>query len=296
MTQTKLSTWLQGARLRTLPLAIAPIAAGTGAVSTEAEISWLLVTLASAVALLLQIGVNFANDYSDGIRGTDDNRVGPIRLTGSGSATPSAVKNVAFIAFALAAVAGLAIVVLTGQLWLLAIGALAILAAWFYTGGKSPYGYAGLGEVAVFIFFGLVATVGTSYIQTLTIQPLAVILGAAVGSYASAVLMVNNIRDIDTDRASSKRTLALRLGKRYSRVAFLIMVWAPMSLILLLVNLWPATFLGWATLFLVIPITVIVATAKKPQEYNLVLKLTSFAGLSFGLLVAVGLAVVNFSL
>jgi 1,4-dihydroxy-2-naphthoate octaprenyltransferase len=296
MTQTTLATWMQGARLRTLPLALAPIAAGTGVVATEADINWLLVALATTVALLLQIGVNFANDYSDGIRGTDDNRVGPLRLTASGSATPAAVKTAAFVAFGLAALAGLAIVVLTGQWWLLAIGAAAILAAWFYTGGKSPYGYAGLGELAVFIFFGLVATVGTSFIQTLTIQPLALILGAAVGSYASAVLMVNNIRDIDTDRDSAKRTLAVMLGKRYSRVVFLIMVWAPMSLILFLVNLWPATFVGWATLLLVIPITVIVATAKKPAEFNLVLRLTSFAGLSFGLLMGLGLAVVSFAL
>jgi 1,4-dihydroxy-2-naphthoate octaprenyltransferase len=296
MTQTTLATWMQGARLRTLPLALAPIAAGTGVVATEADINWLLVALATTVALLLQIGVNFANDYSDGIRGTDDNRVGPLRLTASGSATPAAVKIAAFVAFGLAALAGLAIVVLTEQWWLLAIGAAAILAAWFYTGGKSPYGYAGLGELAVFIFFGLVATVGTSFIQTLTIQPLAVILGAAVGSYASAVLMVNNIRDIDTDRDSAKRTLAVMLGKRYSRVVFLIMVWAPMSLILFLVNLWPATFVGWATLLLVIPITVIVATAKKPAEFNLVLRLTSFAGLSFGLLMGLGLAVVSFAL
>ena len=296
MTQTTLATWMQGARLRTLPLALAPIAAGTGVVATEADINWLLVALATTVALLLQIGVNFANDYSDGIRGTDDNRVGPLRLTASGSATPAAVKTAAFVAFGLAALAGLAIVVLTEQWWLLAIGAAAILAAWFYTGGKSPYGYAGLGELAVFIFFGLVATVGTSFIQTLTIQPLAVILGAAVGSYASAVLMVNNIRDIDTDRDSAKRTLAVMLGKRYSRVVFLIMVWAPMSLILFLVNLWPATFVGWATLLLVIPITVIVATAKTPAEFNLVLRLTSFAGLSFGLLMGLGLAVVSFAL
>jgi len=296
MTQTTLATWMQGARLRTLPLALAPIAAGTGVVATEADINWLLVALATTVALLLQIGVNFANDYSDGIRGTDDNRVGPLRLTASGSATPAAVKIAAFVAFGLAALAGLAIVVLTEQWWLLAIGAAAILAAWFYTGGKNPYGYAGLGELAVFIFFGLVATVGTSFIQTLTIQPLAVILGAAVGSYASAVLMVNNIRDIDTDRDSAKRTLAVMLGKRYSRVVFLIMVWAPMSLILFLVNLWPATFVGWATLLLVIPITVIVATAKKPAEFNLVLRLTSFAGLSFGLLMGLGLAVVSFAL
>lgn len=296
MTQTSLSTWLQGARLRTLPLAIAPIAAGTGVVATEADINWALVALATAVALALQIGVNFANDYSDGIRGTDDKRVGPLRLTASGSATPAAVKTAAFVSFGLAGLFGLAIVLVTQQWWLLAIGAAAILAAWFYTGGKSPYGYAGLGELAVFIFFGLVATVGTSYIQTLTIQPLAVILGAAVGSYASAVLMVNNIRDIDTDRDANKRTLAVMLGKRYSRVVFLIMVWAPMSLILFLVNLWPATFVGWAALLLVIPITVIVATAKKPAEFNLVLRLTSFAGLSFGLLMGLGLAVVSFAL
>jgi len=293
---TSISTWVQGARVRTLPLALAPIAAGTGVVSTEAQVQPALVALAAAVALLLQIGVNFANDYSDGIRGTDDNRVGPLRLTASGSATPQAVKNAAFISFALAALAGLAIVLLTQQWWLMAVGAFAILAAWFYTGGKTPYGYAGLGELAVFVFFGLVATVGTSYIQTLTLQPLAVVVGAAVGFYASAVLLVNNIRDIDTDREAGKRTIAVRLGKRYSRVVFLLLIWLPMSLVMLLVNLWPAVFMAWATLILLIPATVIVATAKRPEDFNSVLRLTSFSGLGFGLLLGLGLAVVNFGL
>lgn len=296
MSQTSLQTWVQGARVRTLPLALAPIAAATGVVTTEFQPNYVLVALAAAVALFLQIGVNYANDYSDGIRGTDDNRVGPLRLTASGSATPQAVKIAAFLFFALAALAGLAIVVLIAQWWLLMVGAMAILAAWFYTGGKNPYGYAGLGEAAVFVFFGLVATVGTSYIQTLTIQPLAVIVGAAVGAYATAVLLVNNIRDIDTDRASGKRTIAVLMGKRYSRVVFLLLIWAPMSLILILVNFWPATFIAWATLLLVIPATVIVATAKRAEDYNVVLRLTSFAGLSFGLLIGLGFAIVNFAL
>lgn len=161
----KIALWIEGARLRTLPLAVAPVAIGAGAAASIQSFDATLSLLALAVALFLQIGVNYANDYSDGIRGTDAKRVGPLRLTGSNSVKPAAVKRAAFAFFFLAAVAGLAIVLITQIWWLLAIGVAAIIAAWFYTGGKSPYGYAALGELAVFIFFGLVATVGTAYIQ-----------------------------------------------------------------------------------------------------------------------------------
>jgi 1,4-dihydroxy-2-naphthoate octaprenyltransferase len=198
--QKKIALWIEGARLRTLPLAVAPVAVGTGAAASIQMFQPLLALLALAVALFLQIGVNYANDYSDGIRGTDAKRVGPLRLTGSKSVKPQAVKNAAFIFFALAGATGLAIVVITGIWWLLGVGALAIVAAWFYTGGKSPYGYAALGEVSVFIFFGLVATLGTEYIQTNTWDSNGLLGGIAMGLISSAVLMVNNIRDIDLDR------------------------------------------------------------------------------------------------
>ena len=173
---SNLKLWVQGARVRTLPLAVAPVFLGSATAYSLDSFNLPLALLALAVSLLLQIGVNYANDYSDGIRGTDANRVGPLRLTGSGSARPESVKNAAFASFGLAALAGLTIVVLTGHWWLVAVGLAAIVAAWFYTGGKNPYGYAGLGELAVFVFFGLVATIGTNFIQTGFVDPLAVLL------------------------------------------------------------------------------------------------------------------------
>jgi 1,4-dihydroxy-2-naphthoate polyprenyltransferase len=291
MTSYKL--WILGARVRTLPLAVAPVALGAAVATTTDDFSFLLSFLALMVSLLLQIGVNFSNDYSDGIRGTDDNRVGPQRLTGSGAAKPAAVRNAALISFALAALAGLLVVAISGSWWLLIIGALAILAAWFYTGGNSPYGYAGLGEVAVFIFFGLVATVGTSYVQQGFFDPLAVILGGAFGLYASAVLLVNNIRDIKTDKESGKRTIAVGLGAKWSKAIFVLMLWLPVGLNLLLVLIYPATILGFLNLLLLVPATVIVLRAQTPKDLITVLKLTSFAGLGFGLLIGFGVFAVN---
>lgn len=173
--------------------------------------------LALIVALALQVGVNYANDYSDGIRGTDRDRVGPLRLTGSGLAPPRTVKHAAFAAFGLSAVAGLVLVALSGTWWLLAIGALAVLAAWFYTGGSNPYGYLGLGEVFVFVFFGLVAVLGTTYTQAGRIDAAAVLLAVAVGALACALLMANNLRDIPSDAAAGKRTVAVRIGDRRAR-------------------------------------------------------------------------------
>lgn len=284
--------WVEGARLRTLPLAIAPVALGAGAAAAIQAFDILLTVLALTVALALQIGVNYANDYSDGIRGTDDFRVGPLRLTGSKSVRPESVKLAAFASFALAGLAGAVIVLITEQWWFLAVGAAAIIAAWFYTGGKSPYGYAGFGELAVFIFFGIVATYGTAFIQIGYFDFNSLIGGAAVGSFAAAVLMVNNIRDIETDIKAGKRTLAVKLGKRWAKAVFYLMIWAPLVLLAPLTLLYPATIFGYATLFFVIPITLIVATERSAKELILALKLTSFAALSFGLLVGFGLAAV----
>lgn len=289
-----LKSWVSGARLRTLPLAVAPVALGAATAEATQNSDLLLTLGALAVALFLQIAVNYANDYSDGVRGTDEFRVGPKRLTGSGEARARDVKLVAFVFFGLAALVGLALVIATEQYWLVALGAFAILAAWYYTGGNHPYGYAGLGEVVVFVFFGLVATVGTNYLQTLSIDPLAVVLGSAAGFYAAAVLLINNIRDIDTDMKSGKKTLAVRLGDRRSRVLFLILIYVPLAINILLILIYPATLLGLINILLLVPISGIALSAKTPKELITGLKLTSYAGLGFGLLVGAGLVLVTF--
>jgi 1,4-dihydroxy-2-naphthoate octaprenyltransferase len=289
-----IKNWITGARVRTLPLAVAPIVLGSASADLVDRFDPLLAGLALLVALLLQIGVNYANDYSDGIRGTDANRVGPLRLTGSGLVRPQAVKLAAAITFGLAALAGLTIVLLTGQWWLVAVGAVSIVAAWYYTGGKSPYGYAGLGEIAVFIFFGLIATVGTAYIQILEIDPMAVLLGINFGFYATAVLLVNNIRDVETDRESGKNTLSVRIGVRASKWLFGALLILPVLFNILLASLYPATIIGLANLMLVFPAFMAGVKGKTAKDYISALKLTSFAGLGFGLLVGLGLFVVAF--
>jgi len=290
----KLRLWIEGARLRTLPLAIAPVAIGAGAADAMQRFDLLLSALALGVALFLQIGVNFANDYSDGIRGTDDKRVGPLRLTGSKSVKPESVKTAAMLFFLLAAASGVEIVVLTGQWWLIAVGLLSIVAAWFYTGGKNPYGYAGFGEIAVFVFFGGVATVGTAYIQIGFVDLNSVHGGIAAGSFAAAVLMVNNIRDIETDKASGKKTLAVRMGAKWAKRLFTFMIWFPFVILFYFTLLYPASFLAYAAIFLVAPVTLIVLTAKTAKELILALKLTSFASLTYALFLTLGLVVVFF--
>lgn len=282
--------WVGGARLRTLPLAVAPVATGAGIAHMVQGFSLPLALLALAAAVLLQIGVNYANDYSDGVRGTDAYRVGPARLTGSGLVNPRRVLVTALVFFGLAAVAGLAAVILSERWWFLALGVLAILAAWFYTGGRRPYGYAGLGEVMVFIFFGLVATVGTVYLQTDVQTQEAWFAGAGVGFFAVAVLVVNNLRDIPTDRLAGKRTLAVRMGDRASRVLYIVCVLLPFAVpaVFGLVN--PGLVLVWLVLLVVAPCVLIVITAKTPRELILVLQLTSLAALAYGVLLGVGFA------
>ena len=285
-----LKLWVTGARLRTLPLAVAPVLLGACMPLAYQHFNLGLTLLALAVAVLLQVGVNYANDYSDGVRGTDANRVGPLRLVGSGAVPAAAVKRAAFASFGLAAVAGLAMIAIdlaagiTGALWLVAIGAAAILAAWFYTGGKHPYGYAGLGDIAVFIFFGLVATVGTSYVQLGYLDQTSVILGAAAGFFACAVLMVNNYRDRVTDIASGKKTLSVRVGARWSKVLFLLDLWLPFALISLVATVFPSAVMGWFAVLLVGPATIVFLAAKTPKELILVLKLSSYAALVFAAL------------
>lgn len=219
------SDWVAGARPRTLPAALAPVIAGTAVAHHTEGAVWWKALLALVVSLALQVAVNYANDYSDGIRGTDDDRVGPMRLVGSGAATPAAVKRAAYLSFAVAGVAGL-VLAATSAWWLVAVGAVSIVAAWFYTGGERPYGYLGLGEVMVFVFFGLVAVLGTTYVQTATFELPALYAAIGIGALACAILVVNNLRDIPTDRVAGKRTLAVRLGDERTRGLYALLVLA----------------------------------------------------------------------
>ena len=218
-----LSQWIEGARPRTLPAAVSPIVVGTGAAYQTGHVVWAYAVLALVVALSLQVGVNYANDYSDGIRGTDEVRVGPVRLVGQRLARPESVKIAAFACFGFAGLVGLALVGLSGLWIMIPVGAAAILAAWYYTGGSRPYGYLGLGELFVFVFFGLVATVGT--MATMTPPTAACWWGAiGVGALASAILVANNLRDIPTDREHGKRTLAVRMGEKGTRAFYVLLV------------------------------------------------------------------------
>ncbi|CAN5567728.1 1,4-dihydroxy-2-naphthoate polyprenyltransferase [soil metagenome] len=211
-----LAQWIEGARPRTLPAAFAPVAAGSGAAAFIGSFRLGAALLALLVALALQVGVNYANDYSDGIRGTDSDRVGPLRLVGSGVAAPAAVRRAAVAALLVAAAAGAILSALTSW-WLLLVGGAALIAAWAYTGTARPYGYRGLGELFVFVFFGLVAVCGTTYLQAGRITGISVLAGVGVGALACAILVANNLRDTSTDRAAGKRTLAVRLGDTRTR-------------------------------------------------------------------------------
>ena len=228
--------WIEGARLRTLPAAAAPVIVGSAAAHHLGGFDAVRASLALVVALALQVGVNYANDYSDGIRGTDDNRKGPARLTGGGLATPKTVLAAALGCFALAGVAGLALVALSGTWWLIVAGAAAIVAAWFYTGGKHPYAYMGVGlsELMVFVFFGLLACVGTAWTQVQVAPWWLWMCASALGLLSVALLMANNIRDIPTDRESGKMTAAVRLGDRASRWVFAACAWVPVGMIVAL--------------------------------------------------------------
>jgi len=247
-----LTQWIEGARVRTLPNAIAPVLVGTGAAVGVDTWSVPVALLALAVSVLLVLGVNFANDYSDGVRGTDDQRVGPLRLVGSGAASPEAVRAAAFTCLGLAALAGIGVVALSGQWWMLLVGALCLAGAWFYTGGGKPYGYAGLGEIAVFVFFGLVAVLGTMFVLAGTVSGFGIGAAVATGSFSSAVLVANNLRDIPGDRVSGKRTLAVLLGDRDTRTLYLALVFVPFLITLLtgLRNSW--ALLGFLALPLLI--------------------------------------------
>ncbi len=282
--------WISGARLRTLSLSIAPVAMGTAVAYYTLGYNLAIALLCLAVAIFMQIGVNFANDYSDGVRGTDALRVGPSRLTGSGAAKPRAVLTVALVFFALAAGAGVAIVVLTGIWWLLAVGAVAIVAAWFYTGGKHPYGYAGLGGLMAFIFFGPVATIGTTYVQIEQVPLEAILAGIMAGLFAGAVMLVNNIRDREQDARVGKKTVAVRIGDRPSRILFTVLLVAAYGMLVPFALLFTWAPLVYFTLLISVPVVLIVLLAKTPQELVLALKLTSLAALLTGLGLAAAIA------
>lgn len=294
--------WAEGARPRTLPMAFAPVIAGTAAAYQADPAGWLeagpvpawaRAVLAALVSVLLQIGVNYANDYSDGVRGTDDVRVGPVRLTASGLAAPATVKRASFLCFGLAGVFGLILTAACGQWWFIAVGALCVLAAWGYTGGSKPYGYMGLGDVMVFLFFGLVATLGTAYTQVLALSAGAWVGAVSVGLFATALLMANNVRDIPTDREVGKMTLAVRLGDSRARWAFVLMCAVGVLLPLALLPQIGA----WALLPLlsgalaVAPIRVMLSHGRLERAQLIpVLKTTGILSLVFSVLLAAALA------
>ncbi|GGM33422.1 1,4-dihydroxy-2-naphthoate polyprenyltransferase [Promicromonospora citrea] len=283
--------WISGARPRTLPAAAAPVMVGTGAAAQVDAAAWLPALLALGVALALQVGVNYANDYSDGVRGTDLDRVGPMRLTASGAAAPGTVKRAAFVAFGVAAVLGLALCAVSGRWWLLAVGVVCVVAAWYYTGGKKPYGYRGLGEIAVFVFFGLVAVLGTTYTQAGTITAPAVLGAVGVGLIACALLMVNNLRDIPTDVLAGKRTLAVRLGDHRARRAYLVMIWLPLLLGALCAFWAPWTLLVLLLLGPAVLLSVPVLAGARGKLLVPVLAGTGLYELGYGVLLWFGLSV-----
>ncbi len=283
--------WVQGARPRTLPNAVSPVLVGVGAAAALGDVSWLRAVLALTVSLALIIGVNYANDYSDGVRGTDTDRVGPMRLVGSGVAAPTAVRTAAFACFGVAVVAGLALVALSGRWWLVVLGAACIVAAWFYTGGRRPYGYAGLGELAVFVFFGPVAVLGTQYVLTGRLSGAGVAAAAAVGALSAAVLVSNNLRDIRTDTAAGKRTLAVQLGDRRTRVLYAALSAVPFVVTVGLAPAAPAVLPALIAAALVLPAVRRVLRGCTGRELIAVLRDTGLAMLVWASATAIGLGI-----
>ena len=285
-----LSQWVQGARPRTLPTAVSPVLVGTGAAVGAGTVAPGRALLALLVAVALVVGVNFANDYSDGIRGTDDDRVGPLRLVGSRLAAPGAVRTAAFSCFAVAALAGLTLVSLSQQWWLIAVGAVCVAGAWFYTGGSRPYGYAGLGEVAVFVFFGPVAVLGTVLTQSGPPGAPALIGAAGAGALACAVLVANNLRDIPTDAVAGKRTLAVVLGDTDTR-----RLYAALAVLPFVLSAMAALRSPWMLLaLLALPLAVLLARTvlggAAGRDLIGVLGRTGLLLLAWSVLTAIGLA------
>jgi 1,4-dihydroxy-2-naphthoate polyprenyltransferase len=282
--------WLAGTRPRTLPAAVVPVLIGSGVALGYGSFSWWRALLALVVALALQVGVNFANDYSDGIRGSDERRVGPVRLVAAGLATPRHVLLAALGCFLAAGVAGLALAAVTSW-WLLAVGAACIAAAWFYTGGPKPYGYSGLGEVFVFLCFGVVAVAGTAYVQMKVLTWLGLAASVPAGLLACALLMVNNLRDIGTDTVAGKRTLAVMLGDARSRAGYVLTLLVPFGIAALLAFFRPYTLLTVLTLPLArLPVRSVRAGASGPALIR-ALGQTGRLQLAFGIAFTIGLAI-----
>ena len=288
---TSVAQWVSGARPRTLSAAVVPVVIGACVASRSVDVDAEFASRTAAaliVSIALQIAVNFANDYSDGIRGTDAWRSGPMRLVGSGVASAAAVKNAAFLSFGVAAVAGLFLASQTTW-WLIAVGLASIVAAWTYTGGPRPYGYAGLGEVFVFVFFGLLATAGTFYVTTEDVSLLAVVSGAVSGFLSVALLVVNNIRDIENDRLSGKMTLAVRLGNARSRTLYSGCYVAAGTMMLLAAREVPLALLGLVGLLAALPAVSTVRAASSPRDLVSALGMTSRVQLVVGLLYSTGI-------
>ncbi len=290
-----LSHWIAGARPRTLGAAAAAVVVGTAAGATEGTVVWWRALLALVVAVGIQIGTNYANDYSDGKRGADAKRSGPVRLVASGLASPTAVKRAAIVSFAIAAAAGAVLAIIVNPLLFL-FGGACILAGWFYTGGPRPYGYMGLGELFVFIFFGVAAVCGTAYVVTSRLDLVALLASLPVGLLATALLVVNNLRDIDTDASSGKRTLAVMLGERLTRSFY---VGCVIAAFLLVIPLWP--YRHWALLSLLALVVAIVPLRQVAKAFDGIdgrnrelikaLGATGALQMAFALLLAVGLVI-----
>ncbi|BBX74998.1 1,4-dihydroxy-2-naphthoate polyprenyltransferase [Mycobacterium shinjukuense] len=281
--------WISGARPRTLPNAVAPVLAGTGAAAWLHAAVWWKALLALVVAVALIVGVNYANDYSDGIRGTDDDRAGPTRLVGARLAAPRSVLTAALVALTVGAVAGLALAVLTAP-WLVAVGAVCIAGAWLYTGGSKPYGYVGFGELAVFVFFGLVAVLGTQYTQALRVDWVGLILAVATGALSSAVLVANNLRDIPSDARAGKITLAVRLGDARTRLLYQGLLGTAGVLTLVLMAATPWCAVGWVAAPLALRAARPVRSGRGGPQLIPVLRDTGLAMLVWATAVAAALA------
>jgi 1,4-dihydroxy-2-naphthoate polyprenyltransferase len=282
--------WLSGARPRTLPAAIVPVTVGSGVAFGYGRFSLWRAALALVVALALQVGVNYANDYSDGVRGTDERRVGPVRLVAAGLARPRQVLTAALACFATACVAGFALAAVTSW-WLVLLGAAAVAAAWTYTGGSHPYGYRGMGEAAVFVFFGVAAVAGTAYVQMDRLTWLALAASVPVGLLSCALLVVNNLRDIPSDTMAGKRTLAVLIGDQRTRVLYAGCTLIPFGMVVVIAVARPLALLALATLPLAVPpIRAVRAGAEGPALIG-ALGQTGRLQLAFGALLTIGLAV-----
>ena len=281
---------MAGARPRTLPAAVVPVLVGTAVAGTQGGVIWWRALFALVVSVAIQVGTNYANDYSDGVRGTDDVRVGPVRLVAGGLASARAVKRAAFAAFGVAALAGLALAAAVGP-ELVVVGAACLAAGWYYTGGSRPYGYVGLGEVAVFVFFGVVATVGSTYVHVEHVSGLAFLASIPVGLLATALLVVNNLRDVPTDAAAGKRTLAVRLGDHSTRLLYVACVAGAFALVPPIALARPTALAAMLAAVLAWRPVVTVLNGATGRDLVAVLIATGQVQLAFGALLALGIAV-----